>query len=112
MPKPTSGVQIMSFWGPNRIITKSLASMRAAIVEHGIGGDRGKCAGERTRTRAGPAPPAAAEPQPPLPMMQIAAFEPGRAPPREPARRRNRPDPGPDGGSDLTRRRRRPMQSR
>ena len=42
MPKPTSGVQIMSFWGPNRIITKSLASMRAAIVEHGIGGDRGK----------------------------------------------------------------------
>ena len=53
MPKPTSGVQIMSFWGPNRIITKSLASMRAAIVEHGIGGDRGKCAGERTRTSAG-----------------------------------------------------------
>ena len=53
MPKPTSGVQIMSFWGPNGIITKSLASMRAAIVEHGIGGDRGKCAGERTRTSAG-----------------------------------------------------------
>ncbi len=28
MPKPTSGVQIMSFWGPNGIITKSLAALR------------------------------------------------------------------------------------
>ncbi len=70
MPKPTLGVQIMSFWGPNGIITKSLASMRAAIVEHGIGGDRGKCAGEPAPALARPAPPAAAEPQRPLPMVQ------------------------------------------
>ncbi len=55
---------------------------RAAIVEHGNGGDRGECAGERTHTSAG-APCATRRRGAAAPMMQIAAFVPGRAPPQE-----------------------------
>jgi hypothetical protein len=126
-PKPISALRMMtnveagrSFWGPNGIITKSLASFRAAIEElralvarqavailrllnhlanpGGGAAPAAIAAGSATAPAAlaRPAPPAAAEPQPSLEMLEIATLAPALAPPPAPAR----PPPPPDAAAE------------
>jgi hypothetical protein len=112
VPRPMSALRMMttgdeegrSFWGPNGIITKSLASFRAAVAElralvarqaaailrllnHLANPGRGAvpaaiAAGSAPAPAAlaRPAPPATTEPQPSPPMLEIAELAPARAP--------------------------------